>query len=179
MSARNAWLKIKTCLHARKTEERERESEREGEERGRERGAGPGRESKKEKRHGSMCCSGPASCGEGPVSTAKKEEKKRNPSRPQEEKEEEEGEGRRERTKKHRNPKTAKQRTPTIICKYPYKNAPPRPNKNTSNISSGARVPKPFRKTRRNKNRAPKNKAKTGRTFLRHFRGPKTMAFQG
>ena len=172
MSARNAWLKIKTCLHARKTErERERESEREGEERGRERGAGPGRESKKEKRHGSMCCSGPASCGEGPVSTAKKKRRKgtrADPKRRRRKKKEREG----EKERRNRNPKTAKQRTPAIICKYPYKKAPPRPNKNTSNKSSGARVPKPFGKHAVTKIELRKTKLRQGELFFATFGDP-------
>ena len=127
------------------------------------------------------CCSGLRRYRKSGVLRARrKKNKKRNPGRPPEEKEEEkEREGEQER----RNAETRKRRkkTPGILYTHLYRNAHPEPNKNTAITRHGVSGPNPSGKHAITKIELRKELLlpKTGRTFLRHFRGPKTMAFQG
>ena len=159
-----------------------REREREKRERERERArtkADPGRENRAQKdRQDRMlsrtCRRATRSCQQG-----QEKKRKKNPGRPPE---------RRRRRRRGRERETDANKTPgpengekhsLQLIQKPYQNAHPKPIKNNSRTGSGVHGPKPFAKTRRNKNRTPKNKAKKGRTFCRRFRDAKTRAFQG
>ena len=90
------------------------------------------------------------------------------------------GEGGRERPKKRKTPPENPQNgenNSLFPVQKPTQNVQPRTIQKHLHHKKRSSCPKTFRKSRRyNKNRTPKNEAKTGRTLLCHFRGPKTMA---
>ena len=165
-----------TRLHAREREREKEEREKaEGERREGERR--PTRAERGDRGEGQHVHAAPACTGTvSPASCRPREGRKRGGARagPPEEKEEKEreGEGGIERDRRKAEPENGEKNSLFPVQK-PTQNAHPEPNKSIAITRNGVRVPKPFRKTHRNKNRTPKNKAKTGRTFSRRFREAK------
>ena len=173
-----------TCKREREREERDRERERERgqkaeEERGRRKAADPGRERRQKQGRQAKSCAGlsrnwiSGACRQG------KEKKGRGTRAGPQKRRRRRRRGRgREGEKDRRNAGTRKRREELpVSCTETHTKRTPRTIQKHLHRKKWSSCPKPSGKravTKKN----PKNEAKTGRTFLRHFRGPKTMAFQ-